>query len=616
MRSLESVRKAVQLLGKKDRRKLALVVAIQAVLSFADLVAVVLIGVVALVATDPEASTLPEAVSRLITAAGLDGFSTLELALLLAVVAGLLLVLKSLLSFIATRRIFYFLARRQATLATKLTNEFLSQPLLAVTSRKSQDTAFALTVGTSALVLGVIGQGMMILSELALLLVLSVGLLIIDPFVTLFSLAYFAFVGVLLYRVTNIRATRLGRAASRTQIECMSSVQELLLTYRETVVGGRRSIFVNQSNDVRSEFASTQAKSVVLNQVPKYVFEVALVVGGSILAGIQFVTRDTTAAIGTVALFLAAASRVMPSLLRLQAALLSVRTATGVAAPTLALLDDLKSRGVGDEVTRRSVSEMEQRLVSGVAGGYPGFVGRVELRNVSLSYPGESLCAISEISMCINPGESIALVGTTGSGKTTLADTILGVLNPDRGDVALSGCGPGDAVLRWPGAVAYVAQNTALINGSIRSNVALGLPREIIDDQLVWEALERARLAQFLQSRTLSLDAVVGEHGMKLSGGQRQRLGIARALYTRPRLLVLDEATSALDAETESQVVAALEALKGSVTLVVIAHRLATVRGLDRIVLMQEGKISAEGSFEEVKRRAPEFARQAKLLGL
>jgi ABC-type multidrug transport system fused ATPase/permease subunit len=208
------------------------------------------------------------------------------------------------------------------------------------------------------------------------------------------------------------------------------------------------------------------------------------------------------------------------------------------------------------------------------------------------------------------------MVGSTGAGKSTLADLILGVIDADTGSITISGCTPRDAVVRWPGAIAYVPQVVGLTEGSVRENVALGLPDPAIDDDLVWEALERAHLAPFLRDTREGLDTIIGERGVRLSGGQRQRLGIARALYTKPRLLVLDEATSALDAETEQAITDTLRELEGQVTTVTIAHRLATIRFADEVLFLQDGLIKARGTFDEVRASTPDFDRQAQILGL
>jgi len=255
-------------------------------------------------------------------------------------------------------------------------------------------------------------------------------------------------------------------------------------------------------------------------------------------------------------------------------------------------------------------------VLAGLASGYVGFEPSVRLESASVTYPGADRPAIADATLTVHPGESLALVGPTGAGKSTLADLVLGVVHPDSGSIAVSGLEPAQAVSGWPGAMAYVPQDVSVLNGTIRSNVALGIPEDSVVDELVWEALDRAHLADMLRGEREGLDTVVGEHGVRLSGGQRQRLGLARALYTRPRLIVLDEATSALDAETERAVSEALDELEGDVTLVIVAHRLATIRHCTQVAYIEHGSIKALGSFEEVREAQPNFDRQAQLLGL
>jgi ABC-type multidrug transport system fused ATPase/permease subunit len=347
-------------------------------------------------------------------------------------------------------------------------------------------------------------------------------------------------------------------------------------------------------------------------QVSKYIFEVGLIIGGAALAVSQVLTREVVAAVAVIAVFLTAASRTMPSLLRLQQASLGIRHSEGIAAPTFALHTELETESDDFEVDL----QVRDRVLAGLASDYAGFAPSMSMSNVTLSYPGADRPAVLDATLSVQPGESLALVGPTGAGKSTISDLVLGVVHPQAGRVQVSGLEPGDAVATWPGAMAYVPQDVAVLNGSIRDNVALGLPEESIDDALVWEALERAHLADMLRKEREGLDTTVGEHGVRLSGGQRQRLGLARALYTRPRLMVLDEATSALDAETEKAVSDALQELEGDVTLVIVAHRLATIRHCTQVAYIEEGRIKALGSFEEVRSAQPNFDRQAQLLGL
>jgi ABC-type multidrug transport system fused ATPase/permease subunit len=193
---------------------------------------------------------------------------------------------------------------------------------------------------------------------------------------------------------------------------------------------------------------------------------------------------------------------------------------------------------------------------------------------------------------------------------------MLGVLEPDEGIALVGGLAPTQSTAQWPGGIAYVPQDVVLANDSIRANVALGLPSEAIEDEMVWEALERAHLADSLRNSDGGLATMIGERGMRLSGGQRQRLGIARALYTRPRLLILDEATSALDAETEEAISDMIDRLDDSVTTIIIAHRLSTVRGADALVYLEHGRVVKVGSFDELVEDVPSFGRQARLMGL
>jgi len=444
---------------------------------------------------------------------------------------------------------------------------------------------------------------------------LFIGLLFVDPLVALFSVLFFGFLVLTLQYLLGTWASKLGREQAQAEIASIESLQHALRAYREISVTGRRGLFIARFQSLRWRAARVQADTFILNQIGKYVFEIGLIVGVGLLVGLMSLTQGITAGIAIITVFLAASARIFPSLLRMQAALTSIRNAEGTGSITLSLLADL------DEAEARSkrpllapIQAQELRLF--IHEGFSGFTPSVSVSAVSLGYPRASELALDTISLEIAPSQSVAFVGKTGAGKSTLADVILGVLLPDSGSVLISGAEPYECVAKWPGAMAYVPQDVAVLTGTVRENVALGLPPEFIDDSLVWEALERAQLSTFLQESRDGIDTLVGENGVQLSGGQRQRLGIARALYSRPKLLVLDEATAALDAETERIITETLDSLAGEVTLIVIAHRLATVRHCDQVIHLSKGRITGRGTFEEVRAQVPEFNRQAELLGL
>jgi len=352
------------------------------------------------------------------------------------------------------------------------------------------------------------------------------------------------------------------------------------------------------------QLAKYQAEFTFMPNISKYIVETTVIVGALIVAGIQFSLKDAANAFATLSIFLVAATRLAPALLRVQQGTLLIRNSFGAATTTINLIQTLNT------VPSLQISESRQDF------NYQNFNGNISISNVSLTYPGKQNPAISNITMNISAGEFVAVVGSSGAGKTTLIDTLLGVLEPNTGLIKISGLSPKQSIAKWPGAISYVPQDINIFDGTVRTNVSLGYPKELASDEMVWEAVNFAELGDVVKELPNSLDTEIGERGIKLSGGQRQRLGIARALFSKPQLLVLDEATSSLDSETELKISKAIQNLRGKVTVVIIAHRLSTVRKADKVYYLEDGKIKASGSFEEVRKMSPEFDQQAKLLGL
>jgi ABC-type multidrug transport system fused ATPase/permease subunit len=452
--------------------------------------------------------------------------------------------------------------------------------------------------------LGVLAVAVNLISDVALLIVISVGLLLVDPFIALSSFIFFALIAYILYYFMYIRATVLGKKNASMTIASNQKINEVFSSYRELIVRNRRSYYAKEISTQRIVLAKTQAEISFMPSYSKYVFEIAVVVGAILISASQFILHDANRAIGTLAVFLAAGTRVAPAILRIQQGAVQITGHMGAAQPTLNLLDEL-----GD----LEVIEPEEEYID---FEHADFQSRIEISNVSLKYPGNSAPSLSQISVTIDQAKIVAIVGPSGAGKTTLVDVLLGVLQPDTGEVRISGLASAEAISKWPGAISYVPQDVLIVDGTIRHNVALGFPESGVQTNQIMSAIRDSALSDFLETLPKGLETEVGEGGAKLSGGQRQRLGIARALYTNPKLLVLDEATSALDGETESLITESIQQLKGKVTVVLIAHRLSTVRNADLVIYMQAGQIQAMGTFEEVRKLIPNFDHQANLMGL
>jgi len=608
-----AVRRAIRLLPPSRRKLLFLAAGIQLSLGLLDLLGIALVGLLGAIAvTGIGSSGLPSSVESLLSRLGLEDLTISQLSVLVAVAAVTILVLKTVLSALMTRRITRFLANRQAEVSAGLARRFLRRPLADVQLWTTSEAIYALGSGVGAATVSLLGAATVIASELFLFLIVGIALLAYDPLLTLGTIALFSVIVLVLQNVLGRWSSRNAQTMTDSSIDTLTAVSEALSTYREATVLNRRDLYVGRYESLIGRYSSANATASYIMEVPKYVLETILYISVLALAAVQFLTRDLASATATVALFLAAGSRVVPAMLRLQGAGITIRNAAVQAQPTFFLADYLDS--TSDDSSQEHLSA--EAIHSHILSGYPDFDATVEVKNVTLTYSDASEPALINVSLKVNAGQSIALVGSTGAGKSSLADVILGVMAPQSGTVLISRETPRAAISRWPGAISYVPQTVSLVQGSIRENVALGLPPHVIDDDLAWEALERAHLAEFLRENREGLDTRIGERGFRLSGGQRQRLGLARALYTRPKLLVLDEATSALDAETEQSIIQTLSELEGEVTTVTVAHRLATVRQADVLLYMQDGLIVATGTFAEVRAQVPDFDRQAALLGL
>jgi ABC-type multidrug transport system fused ATPase/permease subunit len=597
--------RSVRVLSRADQRKISVVVVFQIFLGLIDLAGVAAIGMLGSLAVRGVSSQGPgDRVEVVLRYLHLSNQSFQTQAAVLGCLAAGLLVGRTILSIIFARRTLYFLSRRGARISSSLVSKLLSQNLLAIQKRTTQETLYAVTRGVDSITLGVIGVTVTLISDISLLLVMTIGLLLVDPTIALSTVVVFGCIGLLLYRLLNKQAKKLGINESIFTIANNEKIVEVLNSYRESVVRNRRYFYAKEIEKTKFKLADTLAEISFLPSISKYVIESTVILGTLIISASQFLLQDASRAVATLSVFMAASTRIAPAVMRIQQGTIGIRQSLGSAEPTLTLIESLEGVEENPEATNK------------LDTSHLGFSPTVELFNLSLTYPKKSVPALDQVSLKIESGTFVAIVGPSGAGKTSLVDVLLGVLDGTSGSVLISGNPPLQTIAKWPGAIAYVPQDVAMSSGTIRENITLGFPENSEDEGLIYDALRTAQLLSFIESLPQGLDTQVGERGTKLSGGQRQRLGIARAMFTKPKLLVLDEATSALDGQTESDISGSILELKGSATVVMIAHRLSTVRFADLVVYIDGGKILSQGTFEEVRLQVPNFEKQAQLMGL
>lgn len=606
--SINKLTAAFAILAPADRRKLRLIALIQMFLSVLDLLGVLAIGLLgALSLSYINGKKVSSSLEKITHILGMDVLNFQQQLIYVGVSSMIFLIGRTALSIFFTRRVLFYLSTRGADISSELLSKLLGSSLPVIQSLSSQEMVWALTTGVNTLLLSVIAPSVVLVSDVSLLIVMGITLFVVDPVSAVGTFVIFGLVGYLLYRFLNVKSLKLGSVSSNLTIESNNKVIEVLNSYREVVVGGRRDYYVRKVGSIQQQLASTSAELSFMPYISKYVIESAVIFGGAAIALTQFAFRDATHAITTFSIFLAASTRLAPSVLRVQQGLIYIRSSLGMATPTLELFKRISGAPM-------ILLQPKSDVISGFA--HEGFLPVVEIRDVQFSYPDKEALALDSISLIIQPGTVVALVGPSGAGKSTLADIILGILRPEKGSILISGFRAEDAIAKWPGAIGYVPQEIYINEGSVRENIAMGYDRLDIDDNQLHRTVALSALEKYASSLEFGLDSEIGGGGARVSGGERQRLGIARALLTNPKLLVLDEATSALDGHTESIIANSISGMRGKSTLVLIAHRLSTVRTADLIVYMEKGKIIATGDFEYIKANVPNFARQAALMGL
>ena len=587
-------REILKILSNKEKKKLKYFAILQMSLSVLDLLGVGLIGIIVAISTSNLRGLKQSEILEKLPI--FSNFSINLQVLVLSILALFFLIGRTILSIIVTKKVFIFFSIKSSEITTTLLRGIFTKPVNILNRRNTSEYVYLLTRGTEALTLNVLATSTVLIADVSILVVIFVGLLVLDPIVALFSGIIFGILILILGKYLQSSVSRLGAHAADAIIKSDSYIREAILSYREIIVRNREKFYLMRINRIRSAYSTTTAKIEILPFISKYVIESVIIVGSMFIAFLELLLYDANKAITMLAIFLAAGSRVAPSILRAQQSLLLIKSGLAKSTSTLEALMNL------------ALEDNSASLDSTSSQNISNFTASVEISNLSFSYSNSSARIIKNFSVTIPPGSKIAIIGASGTGKSTLIDLLLGLLEPESGSIKVSGYEPRHAISIYPGAIAYVPQEIYLHEGTIRENVALGFDPEAIDDELVWRSLQTAQASSFVSLLPGGLNELIGENGNNFSGGERQRLGIARAVYTNPKLLLLDEATSALDEVTQSLISNALKTFqKSETTLIVAAHRLSTIADADFLIYLKGSEEIDLGDFKSIISKYPEI---------
>lgn len=599
----------ISLLQRKDKFKLMAIAGIQSSLGLLDLAGIAVLGLLSTLAISGIQNQPPgNKVSFLLNIIGFDNANLQTQISVLGLLGAVLLISKTLISILFLLKMNKFLSNKGALISVELFRKLLQENGLRLTKVDSQSIIFAVTSGVSAIMMGIVGTTVGIFVDFILLTFLLVGLFVVNALVAVETLLFFTAIGLSLYFLLHKKSQELGLSQAKFQIRNNTDIREAIETQREIYVLNKEEYFVQKYGKTRYMLASVLAKTAFLPNVSKYVIESGLVIGSLLICATQFYISDAKHAIATLTIFLAAGSRIAPAILRVQQNFLTIRNTMGGISSTLDLLK-LSSKKIIEE---RNISEIPLKNSSAPREFSP----TVQIKDVSFSYPDSSTLVLDKIGFSVKAGTKVAIVGPTGSGKSTLMDLILGINNPLSGSVRISEVIPSEARKIWPGKISYVPQKVNMISDTIKQNIAFGQISSEISNYQMKTAIEVAQMQDLFITNEVSLETLIGDGGRSLSGGQKQRIGIARAIYSEPELLILDESTSALDGLTELNFSSYFDSVLKGKTIIMVTHRLSILRHFDHVIYLEDGKVLSTGSFEEVRNTLPKFDEQARALGL
>lgn len=592
-------------LGKQSQKKIKALVLMQIFSNIFDLLGVIAVGLLTAFTSNviEEAPTFLKFLTE-----NIENESSIRNSVFAAIFVTFSI--KTFFSIYATRQILSILSKEYGVVSSSLIANLIEHPIDKQKKHATQEVLYTSTKGLESAYLLVLAPTLTLVVDATLLLMLFLSAILINPPLAFFYLALFSSVGWITGKIVNEKMRSLGSQYANLNIQSNSMILETLTIRKEIALAGKRDFFLAKIMNFRQGLATVIAKASIIPYVTKYLVEAGFLFGILILGVSSLLMRDSGTFFVSLAVFLAVGARMTPAVLRIQQGILVIKNNSKIAEEAIALRDAL------EEIRSYKQWKQEDLITSKAQGiGKKQFTPEIEFRNVFFSYD-EKTPILQNFSLKFEANRFTAIVGPSGSGKSTLVNLLLGFLDPNDGEVTISGLHPRSAAIVYPGKIGFVPQEVNLISGSVAENLALGVTHERIDEDRIRDVLLATSMQEFVASLKEGVNTSIGEMGVTLSGGQRQRIGIARALYSKPKLLILDEATSSLDGGVEYDVVRNLINQTMEMTIVVIAHRLSTIRGADNILYLNKNGDSQVGKFDDLRQRVPEFNFQATQLGL
>jgi HlyD family secretion protein len=499
-----------------------------------------------------------------------------------------MLFLSSIVSMFTTWKISMFATRVGAEISGKLFTHYLKQEWLFHTSSSSAQLTKKVAVEASRVAIGIVMPLMHMNARIVLALFMGITIFVYDPMVAATGMIIFMISYFIIFKLVRSELQRNGKAISDVNEERFRLMNEGFGGIKEVILMGRDFDFIERFTKTGDVLAHSQGTNVTLTQVPRYLME--LITFGSMIALILYLIANYDGNLGMIlpilSVYALAGFKLLPAFQLIYTSLARIKgNSPGFISIQKDLTDSLN--------TKETITQPERTFLQAK--------NQVSLENVTFTYPGNEESAIYQVNIAIPVNSVIGIVGPSGSGKSTLIDVLLGLIKPQQGNLCIDNEAINDQNRRsWQNTIGFVAQNIFLSEGTIAENIAFGVPKNEINYDQVYKAIELAHLTELIEGYKKGIDTRVGERGAQLSGGQCQRVGIARALYHKAEILVFDEATSSLDGITEKMIMEAIHNFSGKKTIIMIAHRLTTVQKCDKIFFLDKGRVIDEGTYKQL----------------